>query len=330
MSTKRNQFIVPSKLLKGSSDIARSIQEEIGTIDVQFSDIDTIKPDPNNPRNLGLTLEEIMNGPDNTDPDYAKKQEHISKIRDLANTFKSVPMRRPIEVYVDGAVKRIIDGERRYWASIINGDTKVKISIERKKPEYLRLIQWVSNQTHEKLQGIEAIENVLQAINEIRQMADEKKLSLESISQTLGISRRSLSRYLSLDEAKENPKGALIFQALKTGKLHSIELAAELLNVADLEQIEALIETPELTRTVIRAAVTKEKNLKKNKNPTLKTSSILLKLPSSTPLIKLAFSRLANGRPLPKINWDNPNEIKQLFNQLIEEMSTENEHRAEN
>jgi ParB-like chromosome segregation protein Spo0J len=143
--------------------------------------LESVRPDPDNPRNLKLSWEELKNGIADLEAGRIEAGERTTRTRSLesiaskADSFKKVGQLQPIIVYRDDrGLLRIVDGEMRYWAARLCTWTELDAKVRAKKPTYLRLEQYAANVLRDDL-------NLGQQLNNLELMLDEARESGEPV-----------------------------------------------------------------------------------------------------------------------------------------------------
>src|SRR5271168_799231 len=144
--------------------------------------LESVRPDPDNPRNLKLSWEELKNtladleGGRIEAGERTKRTKILESIASKADSFKRIGQLQPISVYRDDhGLLRIVDGEMRYWAARLCGWTELDAKVRGKKPTYLRLEQYAANVLRDDL-------NLAQQLNNLELMVEEARESGESVS----------------------------------------------------------------------------------------------------------------------------------------------------
>src|SRR5262245_8867587 len=88
-----------------------------GELSIEVLPLTSIELDPENKRDLLLTLPDAMHGIDKADPNYERKLQDWKSLESLAKTIKDDQLINPIFVYRYGNKCRLIAGERRTLAS---------------------------------------------------------------------------------------------------------------------------------------------------------------------------------------------------------------------
>jgi ParB-like chromosome segregation protein Spo0J len=143
--------------------------------------LESVRPDPDNPRNLKLSWEELKTGLADLEAGRIEIGERNTRTKNLesiaskADSFKKIGQLQPIIVYRDDrGLLRIVDGEMRYWAARLCGWTELDAKVRGKKPTYLRLEQYAANVLRDDL-------NLGQQLNNLELMLDEARDSGESV-----------------------------------------------------------------------------------------------------------------------------------------------------
>lgn len=201
--------------------------------DARELEIEKIRPDPQNGRDLQITFE-ILTNPE-PHPDQAMRDE-VEAIRELAASIKQDGMFNPIVVYEDGIVYRIVTGERRYWANRLLNKVLVKTKVLANKPIWLRRIQYSENANRRNL-------DLAHQLKVKQQVADEAKANghplaaAEDYVEFLNISQPMAYRWKAVLEGPPDVR-----EAIQAGKLTSIVAAAAAAAERDQEKRQAIIE----------------------------------------------------------------------------------------
>ena len=112
-STKERQLGAVRGIDRAASALEAPASPDSG--EMRLVPVDEVRVDPGNPRRLNMRWNLLQGDP--AEIDSAALRKEVETIHGLAQTFRMVGQRSPIEVVRDGAVKRIVFGERRYWAA---------------------------------------------------------------------------------------------------------------------------------------------------------------------------------------------------------------------
>jgi ParB-like chromosome segregation protein Spo0J len=178
--------------------------------------LESVRPDPDNPRNLKLSWEELKNGIADLEAGRIEAGERTTRTRNLesiaskADSFKKIGQLQPIIVYRDDrGLLRIVDGEMRYWAARLCGWTELDAKVRGKKPTYLRLEQYAANVLRDDL-------NLGQQLNNLELMLDEARdsgASVKSLNELAALMNRPRTTvqqwWAILRDANEDVKAAI-------------------------------------------------------------------------------------------------------------------------
>ncbi|MCD8543239.1 MAG: ParB/RepB/Spo0J family partition protein [Gammaproteobacteria bacterium] len=234
---KKRRFNLSKKLQAG---IAETINLAEST-DGQFRDaeitLSRIEVDPDNPRRLTITLEDVL-----SDHDFSNepnKQQEFEQLQELATTIEANGVLNPIVVYRFGEKYRIVAGERRFLASNLAKKQSIPARIYNAKPDDLQLkvVQWVENTAREDLSLAEKISNIESIIKFYTDRFPEKKVDAQELARITGLSLTNTYRFLLL--IKSNQK---IRHLISSGKLNSLQMAEQLASIKEKEAMDAAIE----------------------------------------------------------------------------------------
>jgi ParB family transcriptional regulator, chromosome partitioning protein len=205
-----------------------------GELSMEVLSLDQIELDPDNNRELALTLYDAKNGIDKNDPEYERKREDWKSLESLAKTIKDEQLINPVFVYRFGNKCRLISGERRTLASAIAGKNEIIARIANQRPmgTKLRVLQWIENNERadlslsERINSLEAIIKEYYAENNIA----EEKITAKLLSDLTGMSMTQTRRYILILHSKPEIKNAII-----QGKLENIKLIEFICSVRNPE-----------------------------------------------------------------------------------------------
>ncbi|RDI38521.1 ParB/RepB/Spo0J family partition protein [Aquicella lusitana] len=227
MSTKK-RFSISPDLANGIRSTIQSAASNQGQLHYDMMAIDMIEPDPENPRKLSISREELFNGLNQADAQYQVKIKELDALNELAESIKRVGIRNAIEVYKEGPKYRIVSGERRYLAALLTGQKAVPVRINQKPEEFnLRYTQWVENVNRQDLSLWEKFNNLL-AMADAYQKTHQDDFNERILQNLLGVSTIQAYRYFCLLKADEK-----IIQLIESGKLNNLKLVQELVTMKD-------------------------------------------------------------------------------------------------
>ena len=302
-----------------------------GELSIEVLSLDTIELDPENNRELLLTLADAMNGIDKADPDYDRKKQDWKSLESLAKTIKDDQLINPIYVYRFGNKCRLIAGERRTLASAIAGKNEIIARIASQRPvgTKLRVLQWIENNERsdlslaERVASLEAILKEYYAENGV----DHEKITAKLLRDLTGMSITQARRYTLILQGKPEIK-----KVIQEGKLENIKIIeficslknpeqqSELLNAAisglSFEAISKLKKELEIGNKK-----KKEKRGRKKKNVSLgKVKLNVVKLLMNV----LVSSNVLEEKMIKQINaihenarWDNTNSAEKGFKKIM-------------
>lgn len=201
--------------------------------DMRYLPIDEVRVDPNNPRRLGIDWEILQQSPESIED--AKTRKEIEEIHGLAKTIRLHGQRSPIEVVRDGSIKRLVFGERRYWAVRLAERSTIKAIVLRSPPDNVPLIQLIENIQHRQLPLYETILNIRMVIEREAELGQSVKDATNLIERT-GLSRASAYRYWRYAALPKDVDAALEARTITT---HD-ELAALLKHDTVVKRKEAI------------------------------------------------------------------------------------------
>ena len=226
MSKKR--FSIAPDIANGLRNTIQSASTNQGQLHYDMMALDIIEPDPENPRKLMISRNEILNGLNSLDPNYQIKLKESEALNELSESIKRIGIRNAIEVYKDGLKYRIITGERRYWAALLAGQKSIPARINQKPDEFnLRYTQWVENINRQDLSLWEKYNNLLLIADAYRN-SNQIEFTEQILHQLLGVSHIQAYRYFCLLKAEEK-----IAQLVQLGKLNNLKLIQELVSMKD-------------------------------------------------------------------------------------------------
>lgn len=178
--------------------------------DVQRIQVYAIRPDPQQARRLGVTLDMLRNPATVTDPKLREKVEHITG---LSGSLVDPGQEMPIVVYRDGSNFRLVSGERRWWAAQLAGLETLVAKVLSERPDDLRLKQYVENAVRVDLTPAETLEALRGVISESEDLGKPVK-SAADLQRRLGIPYSSAYRWLSILNGPQDVIDALIHRDL--------------------------------------------------------------------------------------------------------------------
>lgn len=227
--TKKRRFGISQSLNQGFSETISAAENNMGSVRFEVIALSRLEADPENPRDLVLTIEDLKQGTYKTDKD---KQVEYERLLSLAETIRRKGVMNPIVVYKYGDKYRLVAGERRFLASIIAGkeDIQARILAAKPQPLDLRLLQWIENTEREDLSLKERMGNVRAIVNEYNKERGKVELSATLLKELMGISLPQASCYMSVLQAPED-----IIESIDLGKINNLDKAAYIAKIKSVD-----------------------------------------------------------------------------------------------
>jgi ParB family chromosome partitioning protein len=290
---KKKVFQIGNSLTNGLEETISAAHNYRGELRVEVIPIKKIQFDPENPRDLLLTADEINQGLNADKPDYERRLAEFESLKGMAYSIEEQGMLNPILVYKQGENYKLIAGERRTLASIIAGKKDIQAKIFDKKPTELKLgmLQWIENIQREDLSLWERLRNLEKIFNAfaVENQTTLSALSLSEMSKIIGCSRTQAMSY----------KAALLVDE----KVKSLIMANKLTNLEKVALISGLI-SPDLRQKAIDACLdgaTIEE---------LRTFSVMDKAPRSVNKPIIPSTSSTRGRTPTRVNLGSTANIK--------------------
>lgn len=213
-----------------------------GELSIEVLPLDKIELDPENNRELALTLHDAMNGIDPSDLEYDKKKQDWKSLESLAKTILSDQLINPIFVYRYGNKCRVIAGERRTLASAIAGKKEIIARIASQRPigTKLKVLQWIENNERSDLSLSERIATIQAIIDEYfiekGEQNNKEKITSKVLSDLTGMSQTQARRYILILQSRPEIKQAII-----EGKLENIKLIELIISIQNIEHQKLLL-----------------------------------------------------------------------------------------
>lgn len=305
-----------------------------GELSIEVLSLDKVELDPDNNRELALTLHDAMNGINENDPDIARKKRDWKSLESLAKTIRDDQLINPIFVYRYGNKCRLIAGERRTLASAIAGKKEIIARIASQRPvgTKLRVLQWIENNERVDLSLAERVASLDAIINEyvIENKANSKeRITAKILSELTGMSETQSRRYLLILQAKPE-----IQTAIAEGKLENIKLVELIISVENQEHQQLMLNAALSGLTFDE--VTKLKNEIESGSAREKKKSIRGRKRENVSLgkvkpgiAKIIFEALMTSKTLKKsiieqmrtisekVHWDNGESVQNFFKHVM-------------
>lgn len=324
MTTKK-RFSISPDLAKGIRSTIQSASSNHGQLHYDMMAIDMIEKDPENPRKLTISKQEVISGLNPSAEDYQTKAKELESLKELAESIKRIGIRNAIEVYKEGAKYRIISGERRYLAAIFAGQHLVPVRINQKPDEFnLRYTQWVENINRQDLSLWEKFNNLV-SIAEAYRKTGFIEFNEQALQKLLGVSSTQAYRYFCLLSADEK-----ILELVRLKKLNNLKLVQELVTIKDKGTRNQIISWISSSKEEI-TSLTFYKNAAGKKTATTKKEQTIhlgritnLHLAKELLEIILTDKRLDKYRNgMKQIDWNSAKSMSKVFKELFKAMEKE-------
>jgi ParB family chromosome partitioning protein len=221
----RKTFKIKSNLVEALDDTVQAAHNNAGDLHVEIIPLRKIELDPNNPRDLILSLQEAKEGVMDGDPLLERKSKERESLLTLSNSIKGQGVINPILVYKHGENYRLIAGERRTLSCLSINKQDIPARVLTNKPSNLKisLLQWIENIEREDLslwERLSNVERVIQYYLEEKQIK-QSDLTAQAIANLLNCSERHGGDYLYIINGPDSVKAHI-----KENSISSIKKAA--------------------------------------------------------------------------------------------------------
>lgn len=334
--SKKKRFGISEALTRGLTETIHVVENNAGVFRNVVLPLSRIELDPENPRKLAISLDDVKQGIRPDDPNYQYKQDELNKLKELAHTIKSSGVINPIVVYKLGETYRVVAGERRSLASIIAGKQEIEARVfnERPKSFDLKLIQWIENTAREDLTLDERLGNVREIIHEYQLQHGSEPMTATTLKEITGLSLSQTTYYLAALHAPEDVK-----IEIQNGNIRNLDKAALLAGIESVDTrkqaIAACLQGSSLRE--LRNLISQQKSLLTKAKPKLKPES----RGRSATKVNMGSTRRAEvvkrivdcvvshdqygkyTEMFAKVNWGDLKQTTKAFRQLIELLELE-------
>lgn len=334
--SKKKRFGISEALTRGLTETIHVVENNAGIFRNVVLPLSRIELDPENPRKLAITLDDVREGVRPEDPQYQLKHDELNKLKELAHTIKSSGVINPVVVYKLGETYRVVAGERRSLASILAGKQEIEARVFNEKPKSfdLKLIQWIENTAREDLTLEERLGNVSEIIREYQLQHDNAPMTATVLKEITGLSLSQTTYYLSVLNAPDDVRSAI-----RNGLIRNLDKAALLSGIesADMrhQAIEACIQGQSLKelRTMINQQKTLIKRAKVTQQPIMRgrqTTKVNMGSTQRSEVVKhivdcvVAQAQFGKYHEwFAKVNWSDLKQTTKAFRKLIELLELE-------
>lgn len=264
--TKKKRFGISEALTRGLSETIHVVENNTGMFRNVVLPLSRIELDPENPRKLAIDLVDIRAGIRTDDPLFARKQEELERLKELAHTIKTSGVINPVTVYKLGEVYRVVAGERRCMAAILAGKQEIdaRVFSERPRGFDLKLVQWIENTAREDLSLDERLGNVRDIIREYQQQNGEVEVTATLLKTITGLSLSQTSYYLTVMQAPDDVR-----KAIEQGEIRNLDKAALIAGVTSKDMRHHVIDACKQGASLkaLRNIITQQKSVQKAAAP---------------------------------------------------------------
>jgi ParB family transcriptional regulator, chromosome partitioning protein len=333
---KKKVFSIGSSLSDGLEQTIAAAHNYSSDLRVDVIPLSKIETDPDNPRSLLISLDDITNGITNDDPFFEQKTQEIESLQSLSNSIKEQGIINPVIVYEHNGKYRLIAGERRTLASGLAQKTDIQAKILDGKPDEvkIRVLQWIENIERSDLSLAEKIDNLEKIIDAYarQNQISSREVTITDISQLVGCVKSHAMNLKKVLEADGDIK-----ELIAKNQIRSLEKAAvisniasvnlrkkaldECLNGATLKQLKSYLEkdkstqkTPSLENIVVQKAGRPTLSVNFGKTPNVRVAGIILKSLITNPdIFNLEME-------VDSLDFESPKCISDAFKTLVRKL----------
>lgn len=332
--SKKKRFGISEALTRGLTETINVVENNPGVFRNVVLPLSRIQLDPDNPRKLAMTLDDVKSGLVSSDPLYAQKQQELESLKELSHTIKASGVINPVVVYKLGETYRIVAGERRCLASILAGKQEVDARVFNEKPKGfdLKLIQWIENTAREDLTLEERLGNVRDILKEYQLQNGDAEINATLIKTITGLSLPQATYYIAALNSPEDVRSAI-----QSGEIRNLDKAALLAGVkeASLRQsmLAACINGSSLKE--LRSMLTKQKQVQRlsvvSTAPVRGRSAKQVNMGSTAkPAVAKQIIQCVLAHPdfsqfspqFSSVNWKSLSEVTRAFKKLVQLLET--------
>jgi ParB/RepB/Spo0J family partition protein len=323
----KKKFIIPEDIASNFDRTLSMAERNLSLERHQLIPIDLIEFDPNNPRQLSISREDVLNGISEADELYDKKlYEYNEILKPLAETITKIGVISPIQVFKKHDKYNLIHGECRCLASLIANKNEIKAFVCQKEPnEYeIKFLQLVENVFRKDLSLYEKLKNIESVYNQYKNHIDEQAILNTSFVQNIICCSERQARKIS--SVLNAPK--VIMDLIKNRKIKDLNVAARISSTKDVSLKEKLI-----TEAENGISIRKTKRIIKIKEPLSITTSkkagrkatrINLGYVKNKNVIKRIYELMLSNEEyrifkddFNEINWKNFDDCTKAFKKII-------------
>lgn len=230
---KKKVFQISDALTEGLEETITAAHNYSGELRIDVIPIRKIEVDPENPRDLALTFDDLQNGISESDTQYTRKSEEMIGLQTIANSIRDQGIINPIVVYKFGEKYRLVAGERRTLASILAGKSEIQAKILDSKPSELKisLLQWIENVERADLSLWERLRNLEKIVHTYatKKAVSPHQVTITELSNLIGCTKPHAMNYKAVLMADDGLK-----QLVRDNKIKNLEKASLISGIQSL------------------------------------------------------------------------------------------------
>lgn len=331
---KRKRFGISQNLNRGFSETIQAAENNVGAVRFEVVNLSRVEVDPENPRTMTVTVEDIQSGRIKASSTNLPKEE-VESLERLANTISKKGLINPVVVYKHQEKYRLVAGERRFLASLIAGkeDIQVRVLNEKPKPVELRLLQWIENNEREDLSLKDRMGNIQAILKEHKSANPGVEVTGTLLKELIGISLPQATCYMAVLNAPSD-----LQQHIDNGSINNLDKAAAIakiqptelrkkaleacINGGSLKQIKSLIGSEQKpSKDIIVSNIKKRGRVAQRINMGATAKIHVVKKIITVMLEQPEYKTFAKG--FSNVDWKEYGQVTSAFRNLIELLEKE-------
>lgn len=326
---KKKVFSIGNALSQGLEETIESAQNYSGELRIDVIPLRKIELDPDNPRELALTLDDAYNGIVANDHDKDRKISELESLASLSQSIQTQGIINPVLVYKFGESYRLIAGERRTLASILAGKTDIQAKILDEKPAALKisLLQWIENIERSDLSLWERLMNLDKIVEAYAksQGLPQEQVTVTELAELIGCSKAQAVQYKAVLDADTEMR-----ILISDNKIRNLDKAAFILGIASKEQRKSAIDA-----CVAGASLKELKKISETKSQTLlsfkpverrgrQSTTVKFGATKNLKVAKVVIESIIQNNAmsstfanLKDIDWDDTRSVTESFKQVL-------------
>lgn len=329
MAKKRKSFSINKSLSKGLEETMHAAEDYSGELFVDVVSLERLELDPENPRELSLSMDEVRRGIDSEDAHFKSKQLELKSLASLSKSITNQGLINPIVVYKAGDNYRLVAGERRTLASLVAGKKSIQARILDSKPNTLNrfIMQWAENIEREDLTLWERLSNIKSIVTAYAKTHDKvaTRITAAELSDLIGISASQAAQYKVVLQGGDD-----LIQAIQENAVANLDKAA-LIAKAAFNQQSALISLCKQAATLkeLKAALSNVSIVKAKPNQATVADTFKVAITTEA-VAKVVIDALLNTPSFEHLKksicydkFADAKSLKKVFAQLIKKIEQE-------